>query len=290
MSQPRCNERQCFYTGSLEGEDGEGNGKLLHGLADKRCANYKTCGEDGNQSSGRAKVNIDMFKLLETGQLQLQQSKCNEARATAEEIIKLMYIPMIQGSLRYAYKVSELQGGEKEKAEGSVFTAAVLPRIHAASPEAAQIIYDNMKVGAATTDHVAVKKAYESVYTSLGITCEDVGGLWFDAEERYYETMEPCMTADANASTENQASSGSEASTGSDASMGSDVSTGSDASTGSGTSSGSATSTENDSSSGSEATTDNEASTAKSPESSSARSGLGYVFSFSAAMVLYVCL
>ena len=159
-----------------------------------------------------------------------------------------------------------------------------------------------MKVGAATTDHVAVKKAYESVYTSLGITCEDVGGLWFDAEERYYETMEPCMIVDANASTENQASSGSEASTGSDASMGSDVSTGSDASTGSGTSSGSATfigsgtstvsgtSTENDSSSGSEATTDNEASTAKSPESSSARSGLGYVFSFSAAMVLYVCL
>ena len=165
-----------------------------------------------------------------------------------------------------------------------------LLRVSLAAPEAAQIIYDNMKVGAATTDHVAVKKAYESVYTSLGITCEDVGGLWFDAEERYYETMEPCMTADANASTENQASSGSEASTGSDASMGSDVSTGSDASTGSGTSSGSATSTENDSSSGSEATTDNEASTAKSPESSSARSGLGYVFSFSAAMVLYVCL
>jgi len=189
-------EGVCFYTGSLEGEDGEGSGALLHNLADKRCANFKTCGEEGNQASGRAKVNLDMFELMERGQYELLQTECNKARTTAKEIIKLMYIPMIQGSLRYAYKVSKLQGGEKEKAEGAVFTAAILPRIHAASPEAAKTIYDNMKVGARSTDHIAVKRAYESVYKNLGITCEDVGGLWFDAEDRYYATMEPCDSSD----------------------------------------------------------------------------------------------
>jgi len=48
----RCNkdrvnawdEGVAFYTGSLEGPDVTGgSGKLLHGLADKRYANYITC-------------------------------------------------------------------------------------------------------------------------------------------------------------------------------------------------------------------------------------------------------
>ena len=68
-----------------------------------------------------------------------------------------------------------------------------------AAPEAAKIIYDNMKVGASSTDHVAVKQAFESTYASLGITCEDVGGLYFEAENKYYEGMEPCVTGAAPA-------------------------------------------------------------------------------------------
>merc|ERR1712085_155083 len=192
-------EGVCFYTGSLEGTDGLGGGKLLHGLADKRCGNYKTCGENGGETSGMSKVNHDMFDLMDMGQTQLQKKECNSARETTKKIIKMMYIPLIQGAMRYAYKVSVLQGKEVEKAEGSVFTAAVLPRIHAASPEAAKIIYDNMKVGASSTDHVAVKQAFESTYASPGITCEDVGGLYFEAENKYYEGMEPCVTGAAPA-------------------------------------------------------------------------------------------
>jgi len=188
-------EGVCFYTGSLEGKDGSGSGKLLYGLADKRCQNYKTCGESGTETDGTAKVNHDLYDLMDIGQFQLQQGECSKARATTKKIIKMMYIPLIQGSMRYAYKVSKLQGGEKEKAEGSVFSAAVLPRIHAASPEAAKTIYNNMKVGAATIDHAAVKEAFESTYLNLGITCEDVGGLYFAAENKYYEGMEPCDTA-----------------------------------------------------------------------------------------------
>jgi len=176
----------------MEGTDGAGNGKLLYALGDKRCKNFKTCGESGTELEGTSKVNHDLIDLMNTGQFQLQQGECNKARTTTQAINKMMYIPMIQGSLRYAYKVSKLQGQEKEKAEGAVFTAAVLPRIHAASAEAAKTIYENMKVGAATTDIDAVKAAYESTYENLGITCEDVGGLWLEAESKYYPGMEPC--------------------------------------------------------------------------------------------------
>lgn len=185
-------EGVCFYTGSLEGVDGSGSGVLPYALADKRCANFKVCGVDGTETSGTSKVNHDIFKLMGIGQDHLLRDKCAEARETAEEIIKKMYIPLIQGSIRYAYIVSKLQDGEKQKAEGSVFSAAVLPRIHAASPEAAQTIYNNMKVGATTIDPLAVKEAYESVYANLGITCVDVGGFWFNADDRYYDGMEPC--------------------------------------------------------------------------------------------------
>ena len=129
---PRTSRIQCFYTGSLEGTDGAANGKLLHQLADRRCQNFKTCGVEGTELAGMAKLNYDIFNLIAVGQFQLQTGNCPAARLTTDKIISKMYIPIIQGTLRYAFAVAELLGGEKEQAEGAAFAAAVLPRIHAA--------------------------------------------------------------------------------------------------------------------------------------------------------------
>lgn len=123
---------QCFYTGSLEGVDGAAKGKLLHQLADKRCANYKTCGENSGLADGMAKINYDILELINLGQKELQTGECGAARETVNKIISKMYVPMIQGAMRYAYKVGALKGGQKEAAEGAIFAAAVLPRVHAA--------------------------------------------------------------------------------------------------------------------------------------------------------------
>ena len=43
-------EGVAFYTGSLEGQDGSGSGKMLAALADKRCQNFATCGADANEA------------------------------------------------------------------------------------------------------------------------------------------------------------------------------------------------------------------------------------------------
>lgn len=188
-------EGVCFYTGSIEGQDGAPAGKLLHQLADKRCANFKTCGVEGAEISGTSKLNYDIFSLFSVGNYQLLSGNCPALRATTDEIIKKMYVPMIQGTLRYAYKVGELMGPEKEKAEGAVFAAAVLPRIHAASPAAAKTIYDNMKVGARSTSFRDVKRAFESTYAAIGVTCADVGGYWNEGAGAYYPGMEPCADA-----------------------------------------------------------------------------------------------
>jgi hypothetical protein len=49
-------EGVAFYTGSLEGTDGAGSGKMVYALADKRCKNFKTCGAAGDATSGTSKV------------------------------------------------------------------------------------------------------------------------------------------------------------------------------------------------------------------------------------------
>lgn len=170
-------EGVAFYTGSIEGTDGTGSGKFLHELADKRCTNFKTCGTNGGLIGGTAYINHKLRKLFVTGQNQILTGQCGAARSTLRSITKHMYIPLIQGSLRYAYVVGNEYGGDKEKAEGAVFTAAVLPRIHAVNPMAAKVIYNNMKVGAESTDFADVKAAYESVYSGLGINCAKVGGI-----------------------------------------------------------------------------------------------------------------
>jgi hypothetical protein len=187
-------EAVAFYTGSLEGIDGSGNGNLLYALADKRCANFKTCGRDGQELEGSAKINHDIFQQFKAGQRDLLQGKCSDARKKKERIAQLMYVPMIQGTLRYAFiTATESTSGEKAEAEGAIFAAAVLPTVHACNEGDAQKIYENMSVGSGkSTDYKAVKKAFEKNYGCMKISCSDVGGLYDDGNMEYFEGMEPC--------------------------------------------------------------------------------------------------
>lgn len=184
-------EGVAFYTGSLEGVDGAGSGKMLYNLADKRCTNYKTCGLDTNALEGKSYVNSELFSLFTLGQYNLQIQSCEAVRKNLDEITALMAVPLIQGTMRYAYKVDKLEGAEKEKAEGAVFAASVLPRVHKCNADDASTIYENMKVGASSTDQAKVKAAFENNYECMGINGKVVGGLWNGATETYYEGMEP---------------------------------------------------------------------------------------------------
>merc|ERR1712029_608067 len=65
-------------------------GKLLHQLADKRCKNFKTCGKDGGETSGMAKLNHDLFELFNKGKAQLDEGKCDEVAETVKAVNKHM--------------------------------------------------------------------------------------------------------------------------------------------------------------------------------------------------------
>ncbi|KAL3909438.1 MAG: hypothetical protein SGILL_008088, partial [Bacillariaceae sp.] len=187
-------EAVAFYSGSLEGKDGSGEGVLLHQLADKRCANFKTCGDLADETSGLSHVNIEIFRQFNDGLRKINQGECSVARANKERIEQMMAVPMVQGALRYAYITDkEVNAGEKAEAEGAVFAASVLPLVHACDEDAAQTIYNNLKVGQAGSANFAqVKQAFESTYSCMNIRCEDVGGLYDSALGQYMDGAAPC--------------------------------------------------------------------------------------------------
>jgi len=177
-------EGVAFYAGSLEGPNvgGSSAGEMVYRLAEKRCANFGTC------ESGLSNVNKKLLEDFILGEALLKNGLCANVRPIVDRIIKQMTVPLVQGSLRYAYKVGvapeDSDRSQKNAAEGAVFTAAVLPLVHKCNVDAAKTISDEMKFGlydqGVYPDFAAVKAAFESTYDCLGITCADVGGLTAD--------------------------------------------------------------------------------------------------------------
>mmetsp|Transcript_44814 Transcript_44814/g.50647 ORF Transcript_44814/g.50647 Transcript_44814/m.50647 type:complete len:583 (+) Transcript_44814:91-1839(+) len=187
-------EAVAYYTGSLEGTDGSGSGKLLYALADKRCKDFKTCGDMAKETQGSAHANQEIIMpAFSVGSRLLAEGKCAEAKPYKELIEKMMVVPLIQGTLRYAYITStDKNAAEKAEAEGAVFAASVLPLVHACDEDAAATIYKNMKTGQGNTANYAdVKSAFESVYGCLGIRGSDVGGIWNSETGSYYAGAQP---------------------------------------------------------------------------------------------------
>jgi hypothetical protein len=127
-----------------------------------------------------ADVNKKIFEQFALGRDKLLNSECVETIPIKNRIVSLMSVPLVQGGLRYAYKVVNEGGTSKQKAEGQAFAAAILGRIAECNPTVAQTIRNNQFYSATTPmgdGFAAVKAAYESVYSCLGITCADVGAL-----------------------------------------------------------------------------------------------------------------
>lgn len=184
-----------FYVGSIMAPEDitgaqisslDSKGKLAYTLGNKRCKNFKTCGPDGNELYGEAYANVKLMDLFNAGQHKLLVGKCADVVPIKDKIVSQMTVPLIQGTLRYAYKMAALSGGAKERAEGAVFAAAVLPQVHACDAAAAKTIYDNMNVNGAAVDFNAVKAAFEGCYFQMGVKCSEIGGLWNTGTSAYY--------------------------------------------------------------------------------------------------------
>jgi len=187
-----------YYTGSKEGEDGSGSGKMSYALADKRCTNFRTCGGENVGSFdfdfGPSRANTEIFQQFKQGQENIVNGDCAAAKINKEKITRLYQVPNIQGTLRYSYIQYTEQFGDKQEAEGTVFMASVIPYVHKCNETDAKIIYDATAVGGNTEkiDFPAIKAAFERNYECMGLTCEEVGGIYKKVEEEYYADTKPC--------------------------------------------------------------------------------------------------
>jgi hypothetical protein len=179
-------EAVAFYVGSLEGRDGSGDGVFMYNLADKRSIDFKTAGENSDALEGTSYINQQVIREFQRAQLFLLEKDCVSAEKSKESLVNLMKVPLVQGTLRYAFiREFENPGTQdlslKAEAEGATFAAAVLPWVHDCDEVDADIIYDIMRVGSNPAQQDGfrhVKEAFERNYECLGITCAEVGGLW----------------------------------------------------------------------------------------------------------------
>jgi hypothetical protein len=198
-------EGWAFYAGSLEGTDGSGSGKLIHALAEKRCADFGTC-ENGRE--GPAMANLKHLANARRGRNKILAGDCFTVVQEFDAIVDQMTIPNLQGMLKYAFKADpantlgscETTGDNCDKswAEGWAFAAAVLPRLHYCSTstnDVAKLVAENLDVAITAGQQMkdgfkALKEAVESVYSCMGITCAEVGE--FQTSTGVYEGMDAC--------------------------------------------------------------------------------------------------
>lgn len=190
----------AFYVGSLEGRDGGGLGMLLYDLADKTASFFKTKGPLGVSDTGTAYVNLEIIRLLTEAQRLLRGKEadsestglCNNVENIKQEIVNLMKVPLVQGTLRAAWNRRVVATNAVDEAQGATFAASLLPYVYNCQKSHALLLHNSLRIGSnATADtFTTVRDALEEIYDCLGVTCDQVGGIWNG--ESFETGAEPC--------------------------------------------------------------------------------------------------
>lgn len=188
-------EAVAYYFGSME-NGREGSGNMPYSLANRLSRYF---GTGLSLFSQQARANFDVLDQFLLAQRNLKNGYCSAARINKETVVKIMTVPLIQGTLHstYMYDVMD-EKTEERQAETATFAASILPIVHACSPGNATTIYNNLRVGNDNADvsFKEVKAALESVYDCLGIDCVDIGGILDktsgNSDQPYAEGAESC--------------------------------------------------------------------------------------------------
>lgn len=180
----------ALYCGSIEGEEGTGEGVFQYALAQRRSQEF------GVNTPGKT-TNDRIMNHFQTFQDLLLQSNCADIASHKREIISLLKVPIVQSVLRYAYVrdhvlIVDIEEEPKAEGFGATYAAAVLPLVHKCHRADANTIYEHLRIGSkkSLVSFQRVKEALEKNYECMGITCEDIGGIWTD--EGFAEGAGPC--------------------------------------------------------------------------------------------------
>lgn len=196
------------YVGSLvqPNEGGYQSGHLYYGMANELCQSFATCGKNGDETEGTSAVNRDILEQFQRGQQYLVSGKCDMADLTYGHIVHLMTVPLIQGTLRAAYRLQYTHKKDpEERGRGAAFAASILPDLYSCSPTDASIVYNELRLSSlGTPNYSHVRNAFERNYQCLSVTCEDIGGLYDSNNQKYYNEAQPCGSRRATQKRESQ--------------------------------------------------------------------------------------
>ena len=194
-------EGVALFTGSSEGPTGtNGNGYMAYSQSDKLCPTFKTCGAYGNETKGLSKVNKEIVEQFYLFKGKNATANCTTYSTTLLPIVtritQLMKIPMVQGTLLNAEKISTTTGVVpiELRTQGGGFAAAILPYVHKCDPTSAATIHNQIWKGSGKAVFKDIKAALEKNYECMGITCSDVGGI-VDSAGKYKTGTKPCGVA-----------------------------------------------------------------------------------------------
>ena len=173
-------DRAVALYGGSEVMSSKSEGSLLYALAN-----------DMSKSFGVTSVNVNLFEKFSDGRRNLTDGDCDRVRTDLEEIISLMLVPLIQGSLRAMHAVDGAGGNAIEDGGGAggdmsgasalgqaaAFGAIMLPMVQDCSPGNAAIVYRDMVPGAGPGDgsYAVVRAALERCYRKFRVMCDLVG-------------------------------------------------------------------------------------------------------------------
>mmetsp|Transcript_17236 Transcript_17236/g.42003 ORF Transcript_17236/g.42003 Transcript_17236/m.42003 type:complete len:2247 (-) Transcript_17236:55-6795(-) len=150
----------------------------IYDLAQNLCSEFGTCSDDGT-----ALVNTELMSALNDGRVAAQRNNCAGLKAAAEEIQVLILVPVVQGLLSAAMKLSIPGYTQEDAAEAYVYSRNLLPLIQQNNEEAAKYMESTFalrkerKFLPSTRD--STFNAISDVWEELGLDCNLVGPLEF---------------------------------------------------------------------------------------------------------------
>merc|ERR1719148_508711 len=139
----------AIYVGSIEGDFGRSGttGKSNYALANKRCRNFKNCGAERNEGNSKDRIspiNTKILAYFSAGQHAAFAGDWALMTDYKKLISAKMVVPWIQGTLRYAWRLSNeatragdaltsstnpLDGGGNEVIDPDVETVSLVPDV-----------------------------------------------------------------------------------------------------------------------------------------------------------------
>jgi hypothetical protein len=179
----------ALFVGSIEGSERGGrdigDGATLYALSKELCSLFDKC-----EGSGDAAINEALLNAFEDGKELLEENDCDGARAIIKsEILGALPVPLIQGTLFYAYNNANLDVGtdSQDYASGAALANSLLPLVKNVNATSDATISANMKFDL-TAEPVkdgsnAVYEAFQFALPTMGVDCTDIGT---------YKEISPC--------------------------------------------------------------------------------------------------